>query len=149
MRWQPQRIVKGYFWSSGNKRSANSLWASSYPKEISIARRSSSDLARLKSSTQDGCQGFGLYSGNFTRSPPLYPHSTMERAGVQWDGGCDMGKYVIQRRKNHWSNRWVVRSEHETLEEAKAELAKLPFQQEYRIAEAYTVVRYKPVKEVR
>ena len=68
-----------------------------------------------------------------------------------------MGKYVIQRRENHWSNRWVVRSEHETLEEAKehetleeakAELAKLPFQQEYRIAEAYTVVRYKPVKEV-
>ena len=79
----------------------------------------------------------------------FHPHSTMERAGVQWEGESDMGKYVIQRRENHWSNRWVVRSEHETLEEAKAELAKLPFQQEYRIAEAYTVVRYKPVKEVR
>ena len=79
----------------------------------------------------------------------FHPHSTMERAGVQWEGGSDMGKYVIQRRENHWSNRWVVRSEHETLEEAKAELAKLPFQQEYRIAEAYTVIRYKPVKEVR
>ena len=73
----------------------------------------------------------------------------MEWEGAQWEGERDMGKYVIQRRENHWSNRWVVRSEHETLEEAKAELAKLPFQQEYRIAEAYTVVRYKPVKEVR
>lgn len=79
----------------------------------------------------------------------FHPHSTMERVGAQWEGERDMGKYVIQRRENHWSNRWVVRSEHETLEEAKAELAKLQFQQEYRIAEAYTVVRYKPVKEVR
>lgn len=59
-----------------------------------------------------------------------------------------MGKYVIQRRENHWSNRWVVRSEHHTLEEAKEEFQKLTFKAEYRIAEAYTVVRYKPVKEV-
>lgn len=69
--------------------------------------------------------------------------------GCNGEGERDMGKYVIQRRENHWSNRWVVRSKHETLEEAKTEFAKILFQQEYRIAEAYTVVRYKPVKEVR
>lgn len=68
-------------------------------------------------------------------------------AGAQWEGESDMGKYVIQRRENHWSNRWVVRSEHHTLEEAKEEFQKLLFKAEYRIAEAYTVVRYKQVKD--
>lgn len=60
-----------------------------------------------------------------------------------------MPKYVIQRRENPWSNRWKVRSEHDTMEEAKEEFEKMPFKAEYRIAEAYTVVRYKPVKEVK
>ena len=67
---------------------------------------------------------------------------------MQREGERAMGKYVIQRRENHWSNRWVVRSKHETLEEAKEEFQKLTFKAEYRIAAAYTVVRYKPVKEV-
>ena len=57
-----------------------------------------------------------------------------------------MKKYVIQMRKNSWSKEWVVRSEHDTLEEAKAELESIPLKAGYRIAEAYTVVRYKAVK---
>ena len=67
--------------------------------------------------------------------------------GSLWEGESAMGKYVIQRKENQWSNRWEVHSEHETLAEAKAAFAKLPFQWEYRIAEAYTVVRYKQVKD--
>ena len=57
-----------------------------------------------------------------------------------------MKKYVIQMRKNAWSNQWIVRSEHDTLEEAKTELESIPLKAGYRIAEAYTVIRYKAVK---
>lgn len=57
-----------------------------------------------------------------------------------------MKKYVIQMRENSWSKEWVVRSEHDTLEEAKAELESIPLKAGYRIAEAYTVIRYKAVK---
>lgn len=57
-----------------------------------------------------------------------------------------MKKYVIQMRKNSWSKEWVARSEHDTLEEAKAELESIPLKAGYRIAEAYTVIRYKAVK---
>lgn len=57
-----------------------------------------------------------------------------------------MKKYVIQMRKNAWSNQWIVRSEHDTLAEARDELKKIPIQTGYRIAEAYTVIRYKAVK---
>lgn len=57
-----------------------------------------------------------------------------------------MKKYVIQMRKNAWSNQWIVHSEHDTLEEAKAELESIPLKAGYRIAEAYTVIRYKAVK---
>ena len=57
-----------------------------------------------------------------------------------------MKKYVVQMRKNSWSKEWVVRSEHDTLEEAKAELESIPLKAGYRIAEAYTVIRYKAVK---
>ena len=63
-----------------------------------------------------------------------------------------MKKYAIQMRKNSWSKEWVVRSEHDTLEEAVDELHKIPtlqnipIQADYRISEAYTVIRYKAVK---
>lgn len=57
-----------------------------------------------------------------------------------------MKKYVVQMRKNSWSKEWVVRSEHDTLAEARDELKKIPIQTGYRIAKAYTVVRYKAVK---
>lgn len=36
--------------------------------------------------------------------------------------------------------------QYDTLEEAKAAFARLPIKADHRIAEAYTVVRYKPVK---
>ena len=57
-----------------------------------------------------------------------------------------MKKYVIQMRKNAWSNQWIVRSEHDTLEEAKAGLESIPLKAGYRLGGAYTVIRYKAVK---
>ena len=44
-----------------------------------------------------------------------------------------MKKYVIQMRKNSWSKEWVVRSEHDTLAEARDELKKIPIQTGYRM----------------
>ena len=38
-----------------------------------------------------------------------------------------MKKYVIHMRKNSWSKEWVVRSEHDTLAEARDELKKSQF----------------------
>lgn len=63
-----------------------------------------------------------------------------------------MKKYVIQFRghksrydfKVVWST--SDNQQFNTLEEAKAAYDRLRFKSDYRIAEAYTVVRYKPVK---
>lgn len=60
-----------------------------------------------------------------------------------------MKKYVIQHRPRHWENRWEVYFGHEydTLEEARKALAQIPVvKADLRIAEVYTVYRYKPVK---
>lgn len=59
-----------------------------------------------------------------------------------------MKKYVLQRRAHPWSNHWET-MEHlqfDTLDEAQQALSRMPFRSEYRIAEAYTVTRYKAVK---
>ena len=57
-----------------------------------------------------------------------------------------MAKYALQM-KEHRTEKWVTLSEpFDTLEQAKAALAERRPQSLYRIAEAYTVVRYKPVK---
>lgn len=46
-----------------------------------------------------------------------------------------------------WHNKWVAyREKYSTLEEAKAAFEKLQFKSEHRIAEEYTVTRYKVVK---
>ena len=60
-----------------------------------------------------------------------------------------MGQYVIQMRMP--GGRWdtVASRQYSTLEEAKAFFDSLPIKADHRIAEAYTVTRYKPVKEVR
>lgn len=57
-----------------------------------------------------------------------------------------MKRYVIQARRFPWGNRWETVSEYDTLEQALAAFERLPFRSEHRIAEAYTVIRYKEVK---
>ncbi len=59
-----------------------------------------------------------------------------------------MKKYVIQYRQPAWSDHWrSTENQFDTLEEAKEYYDTLPFKSEWRIAEAYVQVRYKPVKE--
>ena len=63
-----------------------------------------------------------------------------------------MKRYVIQlythKSLYDYTHRWVTLEsmQYDTLEEAKAAFARLPIKADHRIAEAYTVVRYKPVK---
>lgn len=63
-----------------------------------------------------------------------------------------MKHYVIQmythKKRSDLYRRWVTLEsmQYDTLEEAKAAFARLPIKADRRIAEAYTVVRYKPVK---
>lgn len=61
-----------------------------------------------------------------------------------------MGNYILQvkmrrpLKRDQWEKSGF--GPFDTLEEAKACLAERPFPDYYRIAEAYTVTRYKPVK---
>ena len=64
--------------------------------------------------------------------------------------------FVIQEREKPWLDKWVVlhsRGRFKTIDEARAVMEKLPgqpnFKHIYRIAEEYTVVRYKVIKEVK
>ncbi len=52
--------------------------------------------------------------------------------------------YVLQMRANDWSP-WVAAREFDSLEAAKEAYTALPIKTGYRVAEAYTVVRYKAV----
>lgn len=52
--------------------------------------------------------------------------------------------YVLQMRAKNWCP-WVVAREFDSLEAAKEAYAALPIKTGYRVAEAYTVVRYKAV----
>lgn len=60
--------------------------------------------------------------------------------------------YVIQmythKKRSDLYRRWVTLEsmQYDTMEEAKAAFERLPIKADHRIAEAYTVVRYKPVK---
>ena len=54
-------------------------------------------------------------------------------------------KYVMQIRFHTWSP-WEVIREYDTLDEAILDYDALPIKAGHRIAEAYTVVRYKAVK---
>ena len=54
-------------------------------------------------------------------------------------------KDVMQIRQFDWSP-WVVIREYDTLAEAESDYDALPIKAGHRIAEAYTVVRYKAVK---
>lgn len=58
-----------------------------------------------------------------------------------------MKRYVIQSRKFDWDP-WRTWENHQfdDLEEAKKFFEALPIKHNHRIAEAYVVVRYKPVK---
>lgn len=53
-----------------------------------------------------------------------------------------------RKSKSDYRQGWVTldSKQYDTLEEARAAYNKLLFKSDYRIAEAYTVVRYKPVK---
>lgn len=55
-------------------------------------------------------------------------------------------KYVMQIRQFDWSP-WKVIREYATLAEAQSDYDALTIKSGHRIAEAYTVVRYKAVKE--
>lgn len=59
-----------------------------------------------------------------------------------------MKRYVIQSRRHDWDG-WDTwpQYQYDTLAEARAAFEALRDKRGYRIAEAYTVVRYKPVKE--
>lgn len=61
-----------------------------------------------------------------------------------------MGNYVLQvNHAHHWERpRWAVTGfgPFDTLEEAEACLKQRPFSWDYRIAEAYTVTKYRAVK---
>lgn len=61
-----------------------------------------------------------------------------------------MSYFVIQSKAHSWSTKWDTWTNRrfDTLEEARAAFAALPIKADHRIAEAYTVTRYKPVKEV-
>lgn len=54
--------------------------------------------------------------------------------------------YVLQMQAHPWTP-WVVAREYDTLAEAWDAYDALTSKTGYRVAEAYTVVRYKPVKE--
>ncbi len=56
--------------------------------------------------------------------------------------------YVIQSKKFDWETKWTTweNRRFSTLAEAQAFFATLPIKSNYRIAQAYTVTRYKPVK---
>ncbi|MCI9310653.1 MAG: hypothetical protein HFF51_05985 [Lawsonibacter sp.] len=57
--------------------------------------------------------------------------------------------YVIQSKAHHWDTKWTTWTNRrfDTLAEARAFFDTLPIKADRRIAEAYTVTRYKPVKE--
>lgn len=59
-----------------------------------------------------------------------------------------MKRYVIQSRVHDWDP-WSTWPNHQydTLKEARAAFETLPIKHNHRIAEAYTVVRYKAVKQ--
>lgn len=61
-----------------------------------------------------------------------------------------MSYYVIQSKVHSWDTTWTTWTNRrfDTLEDARAAFAALPIKADHRIAEAYTVTRYKPVKEV-
>lgn len=61
-----------------------------------------------------------------------------------------MSYYVIQSKVHSWDTTWTTwpNRRFDTLEEARAAFEALPIKADHRIAEAYTVTRYKPVKEV-
>lgn len=58
-----------------------------------------------------------------------------------------MGKYIIQWKKADW-DKWEQygAQKYDTLEDAKRAFNQIPFKVNMRIAEEYTVVRYKAVK---
>ena len=63
-----------------------------------------------------------------------------------------MKRFVIQSKAYPpWHNKWetIPTMQFDTLEEAREAFNKLPFKADHRIAETYTIVRYKPVKPER
>ena len=60
-------------------------------------------------------------------------------------------KYVLQRKRFPWDDKiWdVVPGEYQTIEQAEAARLQKIIPEEYRIAEPYTIIRYKPVRPAR
>lgn len=59
-----------------------------------------------------------------------------------------MSHYVIQSKTHPWDTAWTTWTNRQftTLKEAQEFFDALPIKADHRIAEAYTVTRYKPVK---
>lgn len=56
--------------------------------------------------------------------------------------------YVLQMKEKPWSNKWVtLEGKYESAEAAEKERQTKIIPNEYRVAEAYTVIRYKPIKK--
>lgn len=56
-----------------------------------------------------------------------------------------MKKYALQMKPKEWKNTWITFDEFDTIEEAKEAYDSLPIKAGYRIAESYTVTRYKTI----
>lgn len=54
--------------------------------------------------------------------------------------------YVLQFRMNKWDKWETMCTRYPTIAEAKATIKDNPFKANYRVAEGYTVVRYKAAK---
>lgn len=59
-----------------------------------------------------------------------------------------MSHYVIQSKTHSWDTTWTTWTNRQfaTLKEAQEFFDALPIKADHRIAEAYTVTRYKPVR---
>lgn len=78
--------------------------------------------------------------------PPDPSHSLDYKGGAHYEALCHPEVHL--KKRSDLYRRWFTLEsmQYDTLEEAKAAFSRLPIKADRRIAEAYTVVRYKPVK---
>jgi len=102
---------------------------------------------------------FGICQNDlFARGFPIHRITSLLSSILSCNGNgmkemeAHMKRYVIQmythKKRSDLYRHWITLEsmQYDTLEEAKAAFARLPIKADHRIAEAYTVVRYKPVK---
>ena len=66
---------------------------------------------------------------------------------ISWQRGGMIEVFVIQQKSPPWAKKWTtLPTRYPDIEAALLAFNKIPFKEAHRIAEEYTVVRYKPVK---